>query len=195
MNKDYVGELLNARGNLQLFRDVAHRVGGVLSLKYVEEYHCGDKTVLMTVLRAGSSLERSFLKRIFPAPQLHYIRTKRDPETLGAKVLDKTFGENCCEKADTDAVLILEPMLATGGTMEIVVDEINKAFNPEQVFIVSAFVSKIAEEMIGDKATIVALSKGHCLNEKGYILIPDPYNPKNVVTLDFGDQYCGTRSH
>ena len=194
MNNGYVNELLKARGNLQLFRSVIHRIAGFLSLKYVEEYHCSDKTVLMTVLRAGIALERSFLKRIFPAPQLHYIRTKRDPETLKAKVLDKTFGENC-EKADTDAVLILEPMLATGGTMEVVINEINKAFKPEQVFIISVFVSKIAEETIGDKATIIALSKGHDLNDRGYILITDPYNTGEIVTLDLGDEYCGTNSH
>lgn len=194
MNKGYVNELLKARGNLQLFRGVIHRIGGFLSLKYAEEYHCSEKTVLMTVLRAGIALERSFLKRIFPAPQLHYIRTKRDPETLKAKVLDKTFGENC-KKEDTGAVLILEPMLATGGTIEVVIDEINKAFNPEQVFIISVFASKIAEKMIGDKATIIALSKGYDLSERGYILIPDPYDQKNVATLDFGDEYCGTYSH
>ena len=86
-------------------------------------------------------------------------------------------------------------MLATGGTMEVVINEINKTFKPEQVFIISVFVSKIAEETIGDKATIIALSKGHDLNDRGYILITDPYNKGEIVTLDFGDEYCGTYSH
>ena len=31
MNRGYVKELLEARGNIYLFRDVAHRVGGFLS--------------------------------------------------------------------------------------------------------------------------------------------------------------------
>lgn len=191
MNKGYVKELLEARGNLYLFRDVTHRVGGFLSREYIEKYPCSDNTVLLPVLRAGSAFEKSLLKRIFPVPRLHYIATKRNPETLKPEVLYKTFWG--CEK--TDRVIVLEPMLATGGTMLVVIDEINKAFNPEQIVIVSAFVSRKAEEAIGNKATIIALSKEHDLNEKSYILIPDPHDPKKVATLDFGDQYCGTYSH
>ena len=187
----YVKELLDAKGNLPYFRDVAHRVGGVLSLKYVEEYPHSHNTVLIPVLRAGSAFEKSFLKRAFPSPRLCYIATKRDCQTLKPEVLYKEWKDY--EKADT--AIILEPMLATGGTMLTVINEINDCFEPKQIVVISVFVSKQAEESIRDKATIIALSKGHDLNEKGYILIPDPYDPKKVTTLDFGDQYCGTRSH
>ena len=86
-------------------------------------------------------------------------------------------------------------MLATGGTMVAVVNEINKSFNPEKIVVISAFVSKQAEELLGCLVHILALSKGHDLNDKGYILIPDPYNSENIATLDFGDEYCGTYSH
>ena len=195
MNRGYVKELLEARGNIYLFRDVAHRVGGFLSREYIEKYPCSDNTVLLPILRAGSAFEKSLLKRIFPVPQLHYIAAKRDTTTLKPKVLYKTFGENCCEKAKADRVVILEPMLATGGTMVAVVNEINKSFNPEKIVVISAFVSKQAEELLGGIVHIVALSKGHDLNDKGYILIPDPYNSENIATLDFGDEYCGTYSH
>ena len=195
MNRGYVKELLEARGNIYLFRDVAHRVGGFLSREYIEKYPCGDNTVLLPILRAGSAFEKSLLKRIFPAPQLHYIAAKRDTTTLKPKVLYKTFGENCYENAKADRVVILEPMLATGGTMVAVVNEINKSFNPEKIVVISAFVSKQAEELLGCLVHILALSKGHDLNDKGYILIPDPYNSENIATLDFGDEYCGTYSH
>lgn len=195
MNKGYVRELLEARGNLYLFRDVAHRVGGFLSREYIERYSRSDNTVLLPVLRAGSAFEKSLLKRIFPAPRLHYIATKRNPETLKPEVLYKTFRENCCENAKANRIVILEPMLATGGTMMAVINEINKSFNSKQIVIISAFVSKKAEELLGRTVYIVALSKGHDVDEKGYILIPDTDNPKDVSTLDFGDQYCGTYSH
>lgn len=195
MNNGYVKGLLEARGNLYLFRDVADRVGWFLSQEYIEKYPCSDNTVLLPILRAGSAFEKSLLKRIFPAPRLHYIATKRNPETLKPEVLHKTFRENCCENEKADRIVILEPMLATGGTILVVIDEINRAFSPEQIVIVSAFVSRKAEEAVGNKATIIALSKEHDLNEKGYILISDPYDPKDVATLDFGDQYCGTYSH
>lgn len=195
MNKGYVKELLEAKWNLYLFRDVAHRVGGFLSREYIEKYSCSDNTVLLPILRAGSAFEKSLLKRIFPAPRLHYIATKRNPETLKPEVLYKTFRGNCYENSKADRIVILEPMLATGGTMTAVINEINKSFNPKKIVVISAFVSKQAEELLGCMVHIVALSKGHDVNERGYILIPNPYNPKNVVTLDFGDQYCGTYSH
>lgn len=188
MNKGYVKELLEAMGNLYLFREVSHRVGGFLSREYIEKYSRSDNTILLPILRAGSAFEKSLLKMIFPVPRLHYIATKRNPETLKPEVLYKTW--ESCEK--TDKAIILEPMLATGGTMVAVMNEINKSFNPKQIVIISAFVSKKAEEAIGDKATIIALSKGHDLNERGYILILDPQDPEKVSTLDFGDQYCGT---
>ena len=191
MNKSYVKELLEAVGNIYLFRDVAHRVGGFLSREYIEKYPCSGNTVLLPVLRAGSAFEKSLLKRIFPAPRLHYIATKRNPETLKPEVLYKTW--ESCEKTDT--AIILEPMLATGGTMVAVINEINKSFNPKKIVVIAAFVSKQAEELLGCIVHVVALSKGHDVNEKGYILISDPYNKKHVATLDFGDQYCGTYSH
>jgi len=188
MNKSYIKELLEAKGKLASFRDVAHRIGGILSLKYVGYPH-SQNTVLIPVLRAGSAFEKSLLKRVFPSPRIYYIATKRDEETLKPKVLYKTFGEGC---GSADVAIILEPMLATGGTMLAVIDEINMSFSPKKIFVISAFVSKKAEELLSGKVQIVALSKGHNLNEKGYILIPDPYNQKKVVTLDFGDEYCGT---
>ena len=186
----YVKELLDAKGYLHFFRDVAHRVGGVLAVNYATYSHnSAQNSVLIPVMRAGVAFEKSFLKRIFPVPRLYYIATRRDPITLKPKVLYKTFG---LDKKETDVVIILEPMLATGGTMLAVIDEINMSFSPEKIFVISAFVSKKAEELLSDKVQIVALSKGHNLNEKGYILIPDPYNQKKVATLDFGDEYCGT---
>jgi len=186
----YVKELLDAKGYLHFFRDVAHRVGGVLAVNYATYSHnSAQNSVLIPVMRAGVAFEKSFLKRIFPVPRLYYIATRRDPTTLKPKVLYKTFG---LDEKETDVVIILEPMLATGGTMLTVIDEINKSFSPKKIFVISAFVSKKAEELLSDKIQIVALSKGHNLNDKGYVLVPDPYNQKEVVTLDFGDEYCGT---
>lgn len=192
MNNGYVNDLLMAVGDLQSFRGVAHRIGGFLAVKYIEKHSYNNNAVLLPVLRAGSALERSFLKRIFPAPRLHYIDTKRDPETLKPKIWYKTFGLN---ESEADVVIILEPMLATGGTMLTVINEINDCFKPKQIVIISAFVSKKAEELLKEKVEILVLSKNHDLDEKGYILIPNPYNPENVSTLDFGDEYCGTYSH
>ena len=186
----YVKEILDAKGNLHNFRDVAHRIGGVLAVNYTTYIHSSAKnSVLIPVMRAGVAFEKSFLKRIFPVPRLYYVATKRDSETLKPKILYKTFDS---DESEADVVIILEPMLATGGTMLTVIDEINKSFSPKKIFVISAFVSKKAEELLSGKVQIVALSKGHNLNEKGYILIPDPYNQKKVVTLDFGDEYCGT---
>ena len=189
----YVKELLDAKGYLHLFRDVAHRVGGVLAVNYATYSHNGaQNSILVPVMRAGVAFEKSFLKRIFPVPRLYYIATRRDPITLKPEVLYKTFG---LDEKETDVVIILEPMLATGGTMLAVIDEINMSFSPKKIFVISAFVSKKAEKLLLHchcGVEILALSKGHNLNEKGYLLIPDPYNQKEVATLDFGDEYCGT---
>ena len=81
----YVKELLDAKGNLPYFRDVAHRVGGVLSLKYVEEYPHSHNTVLIPVLRAGSAFEKSFLKRVFPSLDFAISRQKEIAKHLSLK--------------------------------------------------------------------------------------------------------------
>ena len=191
--KGYVNELLDAKGRLHLFRGTAHRVGWFLAVNYAHYSHNSvHNSVLIPAMRAGIAFEKSFLKIIFPAPRLHYITTRRDPATLKPKVLYKSFGLG---EKEADTVILLEPMLGTGGTMMTVINEISKAFNPKEIVVVSAFVSKQAEELLSGKVQILALSKGHDLNDKGYILIPDSYNPENIITMDFGDEYCGTYSH
>ena len=56
----YVKELLEAKGCLHLFRDVAHRIGGILAVNYAN-FHVGvQNSVLIPVMRAGFPLRKAF---------------------------------------------------------------------------------------------------------------------------------------
>lgn len=184
--------LLESMGNVRMFRRNTYNIAEYIAnecKEVLEESgkNAGEK-ILIAIMRAGNGFIPIFTTHI-PSAQIHFIAAKRDSKTFESEILWHTLKDKALDNTD---VILLEPMLATGGTMNKIIDLVNKILVPRSITIVSAFSSKQAEDILSDRAGIITFMGGLELNNKKYILIPDPQNPDSYKTLDFGDEFHGT---
>lgn len=187
-----VDDLLNEMGNLafrKTTRSISRYLAHQCKLRLSEKKLLEKRIILVPVLRAGIGFLQGFIDEI-PNAEIHFIAAKRDNKTLKATINWTSIKpeQNSSEEA---VIIILDPMLATGGTLEKAAELVKKAFKSSQITVVSTFSSKRAEETLKGKAEIISLLGGLELNDVGYILIPKQEGQDECVTLDFGDQYCG----
>lgn len=181
--------LLGAIGDIRSFRMQAYNVANYIAGKCENILGGNSKEkILIAIMRAGNAFIPTFTTRM-PNAQIHFITAKRDSKTSESEILCHTLKDKASDNTD---VILLEPMIATGGTMDKVIDLVNEKLCPKSVTIASAFSSEIAEDRLSGKASIVTFMGGLELNSDNYILIQDPQNPGSYRTFDFGDQFCGT---
>lgn len=137
--------------------------------------------VLVPVLRAGLGMVDG-IRQLIPTAKIGHVGLYRDEETLEAHQYFAKFPKTMNESV----VLILEPMLATGGSAVAAIDVIKKE-GAKVIKLVSLVGApegiKVIEEAHPDvEIVLAALDKG--LNEDGYI----------VPGLgDAGDRLFGTK--
>ena len=138
--------------------------------------------MLVPVLRAGLSLLPPFLE-FFEDASVGFVGVRRNEETLKPEPYYKNIPE---ASADTE-VLLLDPMLATGGSMEYSIRLLQeKGIKTEQIHAMAVIAApegiKHLRETFPDLRITAAVIDDH-LNEIGYI----------VPGLgDYGDRYFGT---
>lgn len=141
----------------------------------------GRKLAFIPILRAGIGMEAG-VRELIPAAKIGHIGLYRDPETLMPKSyyskLPKDIGER--------EVIVLDPMLATGGTAADAISKI-KEFSPKNIKFMCIIASPqglgVLEKAHPD-VTIYCAAKDESLNEHGYI----------VPGLgDAGDRIFGTK--
>lgn len=125
--------------------------------------------LIVPILRAGLGMLDGMLK-LLPSAEVGFLGIKRNEETLEPV----TYAERLPEDLTNRQVYILDPMLATGGTL---IDSINYAFNhgAKEVTAICLLGApeglKALEENIGNKNVSVVLGAlDERLNEKGYIV-------------------------
>lgn len=123
--------------------------------------------VLLPVLRAGLGLLDPFLT-LLPQASVGYIGLRRDEETL----LPHTYYNNVPSYAGTWTAVILDPMLATGGSM---VEAINSFTAKPPTHILAASIIAAPEGIAKVHALypnvhIVVGALDRCLNDHGYIV-------------------------
>lgn len=137
--------------------------------------------VLIPILRAGLGLVNG-INDLIPTAKVGFIGLYRDEETLEPHEYFAKFPPTM-----TDAVnLVLDPMLATGGSAVAAIDMIKKrgAKTIKLVCLVGAPEGVKAVEEAHPDVDIYLAALDDCLNEKGYI----------VPGLgDAGDRIFGTR--
>ncbi|MCE5315963.1 MAG: uracil phosphoribosyltransferase [Parachlamydia sp.] len=141
-----------------------------------------QNVVLIPILRSGSALQDTF-KNHFRTARVGMIGMKRDEKTAIAE----TYLQNLPEITAEDRVLILEPMIATGGSLSTALSLLaSRGVKPEQILIVS-FIAAPQGLLRLHKAypavRILVAQIDVTLNEHKFI----------VPGLgDFGDRYFGT---
>lgn len=135
----------------------------------------------VTVLRAGLIFEPAF-RLLLPANPLYQLGLQRNEETLEPTI----YADNLPSAPGwTDRVLIVDPMLATGGTATAAIDVIRRNHDgPIDVLAIVAAPFGVKAVTDHDPATrITALALDDRLNDLGYI----------VPGLgDAGDRFFGT---
>jgi len=125
---------------------------------------------VVPILRAGLALLDG-AQTLLPLSSVYHLGLVRDEETLEVSC----YLNKLPEKMDPETrVLILEPMLATGGSIMLALDELTqRGVNPELLRIVSVVGAPPALKQIGEKypqLRIYTACVDEDLNDRGYIV-------------------------
>lgn len=157
--------------------DVKTPSGGIYKGHRIATPICG-----VSILRAGDSMEIE-LREIAPQVPLGKMLIQRDPITK----LPKFFFAKLPEDIATRQVLLLDPMLATGGTaVEAINQLIEHGAKPENILFVT--ILSVADgldnvQTAHPKVRILTSSVEEHLNEHAFML---------PGIGDFGDRFFGT---
>jgi len=141
----------------------------------------GAKITLVPILRAGLGMLDGVLTLI-PAAHVSVVGLQRDEQTLQPI----PYFEHLTSRLDERDALILDPMLATGGTLIATIDLLKRAGarRIKGIFLVAAPEGIQALHAAHPDVTVYTAAIDQCLNEKGYIL---------PGLGDAGDRIFGTR--
>jgi uracil phosphoribosyltransferase len=141
----------------------------------------GAKITLVPILRAGLGMLPGVLALI-PAAKVSVVGLQRDETTLQPV----PYFERLTGRLDERDALILDPMLATGGTLIATIDMLKRAGarRIKGIFLVAAPEGLAALEAAHPDVAVYTAAIDQRLNEKGYIL---------PGLGDAGDRIFGTR--
>lgn len=138
---------------------------------------------LVSIMRSGDALLTTFINH-FPKANVSKILVQRDEETAIAHFKYMKLSPSI---ADGSAVVITEPMIGTGGTLELVINQLKATgVQEENIIIASVLAAPEGIQFLSEKfpnIRVVLTILDDCLNERKYI-IPG--------LGDFGDRYFGT---
>ena len=132
-----------------------------------------DKLVLATILRAGLPFHEGFLS-YFDQAENGFVSAYR-------KYIEKTNDFNvhieyiACPRIDDKVVVIADPMLATGSSMELAYQALMTKGHPKHVHLASVIATDqaidfISERLPKDNITLWTADIDHLLNEHSYIV-------------------------
>lgn len=136
----------------------------------------------VSIIRAGESMEGE-LRALYPAIGIGKILIQRDKLTKQPRL----FYHNIPANVADGHVLLLDPMLATGGTALAAIDVLlEQGVSEDRIVLVTFIAAPEGAALVGEKrpaVTIVTSALENHLNENAY-MIPG--------IGDFGDRYFGT---
>lgn len=170
--------------NHHLFRTALNRIASLLAyeiskefeldcfeietpLEKTEGYKLSHEIILVPVLRAGLSMVSSFLE-IIPEAKVGHIGIQRDEKTL--EPIDYYY--KTPSGLDKAITLLLDPMLATGGSSSAALNFLKKRGAIEPVFACLVASPQGVERIQRDHpdVRIFCASLDRTLNDRGYIL-------------------------
>ncbi len=149
-------------------------------LEETEGYDIGHDVVLLPVLRAGVSLVQAF-SDLMPEARIGYIGLSRNEETLATE----EYYCNIPKLSPDSLVFILDPMLATGGSICSTVERL-EARGAKKIVVVSVIAAPEGVKRVEGaypNMQILTSTLDRCLNEHGFIM---------PGLGDAGDRYHGT---
>jgi uracil phosphoribosyltransferase len=194
-----LGLLRDASLSTKGFRELVTELGTLLAYEATADLHteagivqgwagdvqvqkiAGAKITLVPILRAGLGMLPGVLALI-PAARVSVVGLQRDEHTLQPV----PYFERLTGRLEERDALILDPMLATGGTLIATIDMLKRAGarRIKGIFLVAAPEGLKALEAAHPDAEVYTAAIDERLNERGYIL---------PGLGDAGDRIFGTR--
>lgn len=133
-----------------------------------------DKVVLSTVLRAGLPFHEGFIS-YFDNAENAFVSAYRKYKGDSHKDFDVEIGYIASPSLEGKTLLLVDPMLATGSSMELAYKALLTKGIPEKVHIVSVIASRQAVDFVKEKFTEVNATLwvgviDEILNEYSYIV-------------------------
>ena len=182
-NKDIQQERLRFRANIQrLGQIMAYEISKRLNYTIVDTATplgiahtavLNDKVVLATILRAGLPFHEGFLS-FYDGAENAFVSAYRKyfPKTDDFVVHIEYMAS---PRLDGKTLIIVDPMLATGSSMELAYQALVTKGQPEHIHVASVIATDQAIELVRQrlpegKTTIWACDIDHNLNEHSYIV-------------------------
>ena len=198
-----ISQLRNSESSTKQFRTVSEKVSDLLVSKVISclptrtveidtpvtkcqgEVLAG-RVELVSIMRSGDALLDTFMKH-FPDANISKFLVQRDEKTAEPHF---KYMKVSSELASGNTVVITEPMIGTGGTLEMVLSMLKeKGVREENIIIASVCVAPEGLVRLSQKfpkINVVMTVLDEKLNERKFI----------VPGLgDFGDRYFGTLEH
>lgn len=198
-----MSQLRDVRTTTTQFRSVSEKVGEILVNKVIECLPSNSVEIqtpltkcrgealacrveLVSVMRSGDALLDTFIRH-FPDASVSKFLVQRDESTAEAQF---KYMKISPELTSGNPVVITEPMIATGGSLEMVISILKeKGVKEENIIIASVCVAPEGLVFLNEKfpkIKVVMTVLDEKLNERKYI----------VPGLgDFGDRFFGTPHH
>lgn len=175
---DLLSVLRNRNLPIEDFRKTTEKLVHYLTL----EQHAEKEIVLIPILRSGLAMLHPFIQR-FPTAPIGFFGMFRDEKTLKPHL----YYKNLPPLHYQQKILLLDPMLATGSSMELAIQLLlEEGVLEKQIIVIILIGSKMGFETIQRKYPQVQI-KYAALDEKldsfGFIL---------PGLGDFGDRFFGT---
>ncbi|ABM00302.1 uracil phosphoribosyltransferase [Shewanella amazonensis] len=194
-----IGLMREADISTKRFRELAAEVGSLLTYEATADLETetvtiegwngpvqveqikGKKVTVVPILRAGLGMMDGVLEHI-PSARISVVGIYRDEETLEPV----PYFEKLCSQVDERIALVVDPMLATGGSMISTIDLLKQrgCKQIKALVLVAAPEGLAALEKAHPDIELYTASIDRCLNENGYIL---------PGLGDAGDKIFGTK--
>ncbi|CAI1552475.1 Uracil phosphoribosyltransferase [Serratia quinivorans] len=137
----------------------------------------------VSVIRAGESFEGEY-RRMFSGQPIGKILIQRNPQSKLPKYFYSHFPDDITERA----VLLFEPMLATGGSLIMAIETLlEQGVSVENIYVVNVLASPVGVDRLFTRfpsIQLVTSSIEQGLSEQAFM---------KPGIGDFGDRYFGTR--
>nr|GMC99647.1 uracil phosphoribosyltransferase isoform X1 [Ipomoea batatas] len=162
--KHWVSVLRNEQTPCPVFKSALAELGRLLI------YEASRDWLIVPILRAGLALAEN-ASSILPATKYYHIGISRNEETLQPAVYLNKLPEKF---PDGSRVFVVDPMLATGGTIVAAIDLIKeRGVENKQIKVISAVAAPPALQKLSEKFPGLHVYTGIIdseVNEKGFII-------------------------
>ncbi len=181
MKEFFLAQLRDRSSDILKFRAATAGLSRLMATEIAAPFHPEwQKIILVPILRAGVAILPAFLE-LFKSAPIGFLGIQREEETA----IPHLYYEKLPPLSPEDRILLLDPMLATGGSANLALD-ILKAKGAMQITLAVVIATRIG---------IDSVKKRHPDTHIYVVATDDKLDAKKFIVPglgDFGNRYFGT---